>query len=212
MKQLRIMIEKLGKDRLAILLIGGLLLLVVTIPTKKEDKQSVLYATKQNQSQSMQSKNGSDKSDNRGIEMTGDALETYDRYSEYLESKLCSILQNMNGAGKVEVFITLHDAGSTIVEKDISYRRNNDSKNDGKTTTSSAEYEDKQETIYTVDENGNEVPFVAKQILPSIEGILIVAQGGDNENVKNQMKEAVLSLFELDEHKITIVKMKSKTG
>lgn len=212
MKQIKKIIEKLGKDRLSILLIGGLLLLVVTIPTKKEDKQSVLYATKQNQSQSIQSKNGSDKSDYSGLEITASVLETYDLYSEYLESKLCSILQNMNGAGKVEVFITLHDAGSIIVEKDISYRRNNDSKNDGKTTTSSAEYEDKQETIYTVDENGNEVPFVAKQILPSIEGILIVAQGGDNETVKNQMKEAVLSLFELDEHKITIVKMKSKTG
>lgn len=209
MKQLRIMIEKLGKDRLVILLIGGLLLLVVTIPTKKEEKQSVLYATKQNQSQNIKQSNQSDYS---GVNMTGNALETYDRYSEYLERKLGSILQNMNGAGKVEVFITLHDAGSTIVEKDISYRRNNDSKKDGETTTSSAEYEDKQETIYTVDENGNEVPFVAKQILPSIEGVLIVAQGGDNENVKNQMKKAVLSLFELDEHKITIVKMKSKTG
>ncbi len=212
MKQLKKFIEKLGKDRLAILLIGGLLLLVVTIPTKKEDEQSVLYATKQNQSQNSQSKTGSSNTYKSGFKMSGNALETYDLYSGYLENKLCSILQNMNGAGKVEVFITLHDAGGTIVEKDISYRRNNDSKNEGGTTTSSAEYEDTQETVYTVDENGNDVPFVAKQILPSIEGILIVAQGGDNAKVKNQMKEAVLSLFELDEHKITIVKMKSKTG
>lgn len=212
MKQLKRIIEKMGKDRLAILLIGGLLLLVITIPTKKEDEQSVLYATKQNQSTNIQSLNGSGKSDNSGIKMTGSALETYDLYSEYLENKLCTILQNMNGAGKVEVIITLKDAGSTVVEKDLSYRRNNDSKNDGGTTTSSAEYEDAQETVYTVDENGNEVPFVAKQTLPSIEGILIVAEGGDNVNVKNQMKEAVLSLFELDEHKIAIVKMKSKTG
>lgn len=212
MKQLKKFIEKLGKDRLAILLIGGFLLLVVTIPTKKEDEQSVLYATKQNQSQNSQSQTGSSNTYKSGFKMSGNALETYDLYSGYLENKLCSILQNMNGAGKVEVFITLHDAGGTIVEKDISYRRNNDSKNEGGTTTSSAEYEDTQETVYTVDENGNDVPFVAKQILPSIEGILIVAQGGDNETVKNQMKEAVLSLFELDEHKITIVKMKSKTG
>lgn len=210
MKQLKKIIEKLGKDRLAILLIGGLLLLVVTIPTKKEDEQSVLYATKQNQSQNSQSQSGSN-TYKGGFKMSGNALETYDLYSEYLENKLCSILQNMNGAGKVEVFITLHDTGSIIVEKDISYRRNNDSKNEGGTTTSSAEYEDTQETVYTVDENGNDVPFVAKQNLPSIEGILIVAQGGDNAKVKNQMKEAVLSLFELDEHKITIVKMKSKT-
>lgn len=212
MKQLKKIIEKMGKDRLAILLIGGLLLLVVTIPTKKENEQSVLYTTKQNQSINTQSLSGSGKSDNIGLKVTGSALETYDLYSEYLENKLCTILQNMNGAGKVEIFISLQDAGSIVVEKDLSYRRNNDSKNDGEATTSSAEYEDTQETVYTVDENGNEVPFVAKQILPSIEGILIVAEGGDNAKVKNQMKEAVLSLFELDEHNITIVKMKSKTG
>lgn len=212
MKQLKRMIEKMGKDRLAILLIGGLLLLVVTIPTKQENEQSVLYETKQNQSKKIQSMSVSDTTDKSGQKMTGNVLEIYDLYSEYLENKLCTILQNMNGAGKVEVFITLQDVGSTVVEKDLSYRRNNDSKDDGKTTTSSAEYEDDQDTVYTVDENGNEVPFVTKQILPSIEGILIVTEGGDNVKVKNQMKEAVLSLFELDEHKIAIVKMKSKTG
>lgn len=212
MKQLKKIIEKMGNDRLAILLIGGLLLLVVTIPTKKEDEQSELYATKQNQSQNIQSLTGNSNADKSGLKMSENALETYDIYTEYLEKKLCTILQNMNGAGKVEVFITLQDAGSIVVEKDLSYRRNNESKNDGESTTSSAEYEDTQETVYTVDENGNEVPFIVKQILPSIEGILIVAEGGDNTKVKNQMKEAVLSLFELDEHKITIVKMKSKTG
>ena len=212
MKQLKRMIEKMGKDRLAILLIGGLLLLVVTIPTKQENEQSVLYQTKQNQSENNKSMNRRGTTDNSGQEMTGNVLETYGLYSEYLETKLCKILQNMNGAGKVEVFITLQDVGSTVVEKDFSYRRNNDSKDEGKSTTSSAEYEDKQDTVYTVDENGNEVPYVTKQILPSIEGILIVTQGGDNVKVKKQMKEAVLSLFELDEHKIAIVKMKSKTG
>lgn len=212
MKQLKKIIEKMGNDRLAILLIGGLLLLVVTIPIKKEDEQSELYATKQNQSQNIQSLTGNSNADKSGLKMSENALETYDIYTEYLEKKLCTILQNMNGAGKVEVFITLQDAGSIVVEKDLSYRRNNESKNDGESTTSSAEYEDTQETVYTVDENGNEVPFIVKQILPSIEGILIVAEGGDNTKVKNQMKEAVLSLFELDEHKITIVKMKSKTG
>ena len=39
-----------------------------------------------------------------------------------------------------------------------------------------------------------------------------MTDGADRENVKKQMEDAVLSLFDLDEHKIAIVKMKSKTG
>ena len=38
MKQWKQMIEKIGKDRLAILLIGGLLILVISMPVKDDKK------------------------------------------------------------------------------------------------------------------------------------------------------------------------------
>ena len=106
----------------------------------------------------------------------------------------------------------VEDVGSCIVEKDISYQRDNDSENNGNASSSAARYEDQEKTVYTVDSQGRDIPYISKQLLPSIEGILIVTDGADRENVKKQMEGAVLSLFDLDEHKIAIVKMKSKTG
>jgi stage III sporulation protein AG len=40
-----------------------------------------------------------------------------------------------------------------------------------------------------------------------VEGILIVASGGDNQKVKQNISEAVLALFQVEAHRIKIVKM-----
>lgn len=214
MKQWKQMIEKIGKDRLVILLIGGLLILVISMPVKDDKKTD-------NSQKSTQSLTGLTEkvSEEKATGSTYDAalstdqtMQLYDTYAAYLEKKLGNALIAINGAGRVKVVVTLEDVGSSIVEKDISYQRDNDNQNDGSTSSSAARYEDQEETVYTVDSQGRDIPYVSKQILPSVEGILIVADGADKENVKKQMKAAVLSLFDLDEHKIAIVKMKSKTG
>lgn len=214
MKQWKQMLEKIGKDRLAILLIGGLLILVISMPVKDDKKAD--SSQKSTQSLTGLTENVSEEpatgSTYDAALPTDQTMQLYDNYAAYLEKKLGSALIMIQGAGRVRVVVTLKDVGSSIVEKDISYQRDNDNQNDGNTSSSAARYEDQEETVYTVDSQGRDVPYVSKEILPSVEGILIVTDGADQENVKKQMKAAVLSLFDLDEHKIAIVKMKSKTG
>ncbi len=214
MKQWKQLIEKIGRDRLAILLIGGLLILVIGMPVKDDKKAD----SSQKSTQSLTgltekvSEEPATGSTYDAALSTDQTMQLYDTYAAYLEKKLGNALIAINGAGRVKVVVTLEDVGSSIVEKDISYQRDNDNQNDGSTSSSAARYEDQEETVYTVDSQGRDIPYVSKQILPSVEGILIVTDGADKENVKKQMKAAVLSLFDLDEHKIAIVKMKSKTG
>lgn len=214
MKQWKQLIEKIGRDRLAILLIGGLVILVISMPVKDDKKAD----SSQKSTQSLTgltekvSEEPATGSTYDAALSTDQTMQLYDTYAAYLEKKLGNALIAINGAGRVKVVVTLEDVGSSIVEKDISYQRDNDNQNDGSTSSSAARYEDQEETVYTVDSQGRDIPYVSKQILPSVEGILIVTDGADKENVKKQMKAAVLSLFDLDEHKIAIVKMKSKTG
>lgn len=214
MKQWKQIIEKIGKDRLAILLIGGLLILVISMPVKNDKKAD--SSQKSTQSLTGLTEKVSEEpvtgSTYDAVLSTDQTMQLYDTYAAYLEKKLGNALITINGAGRVKVVVTLEDVGSSIVEKDISYQRDNDNQNDGSTSSSAARYEDQEETVYTVDSQGRDIPYVSKRILPSVEGILIVTDGADKENVKKQMKAAVLSLFDLDEHKIAIVKMKSKTG
>ncbi|MBP3420986.1 MAG: hypothetical protein J6K37_01795 [Lachnospiraceae bacterium] len=191
--------EKIGKDRIWICIIGGLILLVVTypIPDKKQENYTIMGEKKE-------------KAENMQVfvdENQGD----HNAYARAEEQKLSAILSRIEGAGKVEVFLSFSDYGSKVVEKDVSYSRNNEeqmgmNQEELYTVTS----ENTETTIYTVGEDGNEIPFVQKVTLPKVEGVLVVTQGGDNEGIIREMKEAIMALFGIEEHKIKIAKMKGE--
>ena len=115
-------------------------------------------------------------------------------YVSYLENRLEEILGQIEGVGKVKVMITVSDTGETVVEKDI------------RTTIDS---ETQEETVFVEDNTGS-YPYVGKEIMPSIEGIVVVAEGGGNATVAANISNAAMALFPVEAHKIIVVKMSSK--
>lgn len=115
-------------------------------------------------------------------------------YVSYLENGLEEVLGQMEGVGKVKVMITVSDTGETVVEKDI------------RTTIDS---ETQEETVFVEDNTGS-YPYVEKEIMPSIEGIVVVAEGGGNATVAANISNAAMALFPVEAHKIIVVKMSSK--
>ena len=115
-------------------------------------------------------------------------------YVSYLENRLEEVLGQMEGVGKVKVMITVSDTGETVVEKDI------------RTTIDS---ETQEETVFVEDNTGS-YPYVGKEIMPSIEGIVVVAEGGGNATVAANISNAAMALFPVEAHKIIVVKMSSK--
>lgn len=195
---------KIGKDRFLILIIGGLLLLVITYPLPSSPgKESGGTGSGGNTgaAKTVNTQSGSD------TLMTGAETD----YTRETEARLAAVLSNIYGAGKVQVFLSYSDFGISVVEKDVSYTRNNEERSGGDTqNTSVLNTENSEETIYTTDEAGNEVPFVNKITAPKVAGVLVVAQGGGNENIQQEMKEAIMALFGIEEHKIKVVKMKGE--
>lgn len=195
---------KIGKDRFLILIIGGLLLLVITYPLPSQ--------TKKDAGQTL-SAGGGREAGAAGALTENSTLKTGTGadYTEKTEARLAGILSNINGAGKVQVFLSFSDFGMSVVEKDVSYTRNNEERKGGDAQdTSVLNTENSEETIFTTDESGNEVPFVNKITAPKVSGVLVVAQGGGNEKVQQEMKEAIMALFGIEEHKIKVVKMKGE--
>lgn len=60
--------------------------------------------------------------------------------------------------------------------------------------------------IHTTGENESDVFYSAGE--QKVEGILIVAEGADNSVTVQNIQQAVMSLFQLEAHKIKIMKMK----
>lgn len=197
--------ERIGKDRFLVLIIGGLLLLVITFPLpdgKGEQADSLRNA----QSAAGQMTKETTETTPGAVDGRSDTT-----YVTEMEGRLSDVLSDIYGAGEVRVFISLEDYGSSHVEKDVSYSRDNEERADGETQmTASVTTENTEESIYTTNDAGDEVPFVSRTLAPKVAGVLVVAQGGRNESVCLEMKEAIMALFGIDEHKIKVVRMKGE--
>lgn len=143
--------------------------------------------------------------------MTGDGSEERaEAYVKELEEKLEAMLRQMDGVGEVKVMITISDYGENIVEKDESERLSTVTEStSGNIDKTSVEQEIKNESIRVEDESGS-YPYVEKELLPTIEGVMVVAEGGGNPSVVSDISKAAMALFPIEAHKIIVVKMSDK--
>ena len=177
--------KKLKRSDWLILVLAGILILIIALPTDTEEKK-----------QAEKSKENISKENN-----------TMEASKDEIERKLEDILEKIDGAGDVKVMITYQDSGTQVVEKDKNTSENSLEESDSTGGVRSTKEQQIQEsTVYEEADAGN-TPFVSKELLPKVEGILIVASGGDNQKVKQNISEAVLALFQVEAHRIKIVKM-----
>lgn len=186
----------LKKENMIVFALLGILLLVVAIPIDTDSSKEKVK----------------DKEEDNNKEDLSAYDSQVDENLEYclqLEQRIEELLSNIDGVGEVQAMVTLVTSKELIVEKDEPVTRNTITESDGdggtrSTNESSYDYE----TIYEMDDNGNKIPYVIKQIEPEIQGITVVAQGGGNAMVQKNISDVLEALFHLDAHKIKVVKMK----
>lgn len=183
--------EKKTKERFMLLALVGLLMLVVVWPVGSKDGKKETQTT-----------NSVDKTDET-------AYNYADRYTANMENRLKAILEKVEGAGSVQVMITVKNSGEQVVEKDKTYAENKTVQNgeNGQNTTTD-NINRSESTVY--DSNSGGSPYVVKQLEPEIEGVLVAAQGAGDETVVNEITYAVQVLFDVPVHKIKVVKMSSR--
>ena len=197
-------VTKLRKDQLLIMVLAGVLLCVIALPVKKSDSSSRV--------QSDIADSNIDTMENKQTEQA--RQEQYDLYyTDYWEQKLEQALSCIEGAGSVEVLITLKESEEKILEKDVPEEMSEtveaDAEGGNRTIT---ERKIEEATVYTVNEAGQNVPYVSKVIQPVVEGVVVIAQGGDSEIVKQNIIETIQVLFGLDANKIRVVKGKTNNN
>ena len=177
------------------ILLIGLLLLVIAIPVPREsDKEQ--EETKRETSVGIRSGNG-----------TGAEDTLVGQYEAYLEKRVADALECVEGVGKTEVVITLKSSGQKVIEKDqISNSRTTTEEDSAGGTRVEKEGEAEKTSIYEQREDGSQTPYVSREMLPEVEGVAVIAEGGDHPVVVQNITEAIQALFGIEAHKIKIMK------
>ena len=150
----------------------------------------------------------SNKKEDKSIDYKEQSLNTditEDSYEKQLEKRLEEILSKVQGVGNVDVMIVL-ESGKEIVTKDDNIKENGTTNEEALNGDKRQITTDKSQSS-TVKISGDE-PLVLKELSPKISGVLIVAQGGGNVEIKNTLIEATNALLGVEMHKIEVLEMK----
>ena len=176
----------------------GVLLLILSWPSGSKDAANKETA---NEIESINASSKDEASVTKNQSQTG-------IYTYKLEERLEEILRKVEGIGDVEVMITLQGSKELVILKDQPFTEERINESDGeggKRISYNHSYE--ENTIMVENEDGSKTPYVLKEIEPQVEGIVVIASGGNNAPIINQIIEAAQVLFGVPAHKVKVMKM-----
>ena len=170
--------KKSPKEAMLILFLSGILIYVILIPVDS-GKENI-----------------KEKNQTTSTIIEENDIYAGDEYKKQLEKELEDFLSQIKGMGKVKVLIYMKNSQEYIVEKDVpaTISEGADNKESIKDET----------TVYTVNDSGEQVPFVAQTVLPDIDGVVIAAQGASDEGIRLQIFNLVKALYGLEVNKIDV--------
>ena len=124
-----------------------------------------------------------------------------------LEDRVCEVLTEIKGAGKVKVMINFADSGEivTATTSNTSQDKTYDKSTSGDRTTES---KTDVTSPVIIEKNGEDTPLIIKEIAPEVVGVVVVAEGADKASVRINLLQAVQTLLNVDADKVEIFTMK----
>lgn len=199
----------LKRDNLIILVLAGILLFIIALPTKSSDKTSDGKQGEEAKNQAfMNEKNNSYGNENIAYdELYAYAGFSEDEYRKKLEQELEAILANTYGVGKVRTMITLSCSPEIVIEKENRYSRSQTNETDSEGGSRIVTQIEEQESAVYKTEGSSATPYVVKTLFPRVKGVVVVAQGAGKGSVDKNITEIVQALFDLEANEVKVVKM-----
>lgn len=179
-------VREMKREQWLICGLAGLLLLVIAAPVKQKEQK------KTQEEIEVQSQEQAD-----------------DQIRQSYEKQLEGVLSQVEGVGAVQVAVAMESTGKKQVEKDSPEDTSTSSeKGDSETQRTSQTVNTGETTVYEDTGDGGQIPYISSSTYPEIRGVIVVAQGGGNPVIVQQIQEAVMALFHVEAHEIKVLKMK----
>ena len=114
------------------------------------------------------------------------------------QAEMEAILSRIEGAGRVELMLTLRTSGASVYQTDT------------RTVTSGSGTTEECQTVFGQTSGSGKEPVVQTTLAPQYQGALVVCDGADRASVRLAVVQAVASLTGLGSNQIAVVKMKGQ--
>ena len=172
--------EKEKKKLIGLLIVGALCVVSLVFLNFVQDKQQV----------------SKDIQDDNQVTKQEESEEQKSSEKDDLENQLTSILKEINGSGDVSVMITYDNSQ----EIEPAYNSSSTKETTSETDSSGGERTEKK-TLVTSDSSN---PIVIKTKEAKIKGVLVVASGASDPQIKQTLYEAVQTALQISGHQVEV--------
>lgn len=135
---------------------------------------------------------------------------TVENYERTYENQLKEALEDMLGVDDVTVVVNVESTESKVLEKNRVTKRQTTVEKDPEGGTRNVEDASVDEQLVIIRSGEKEEPIVIETKKPEIRGVLVVARGADNIEVKKWIIEAVTRSLGVPSHRVAVMAKKTK--
>lgn len=133
-----------------------------------------------------------------------DSMSNVEKYEKAYEQELKAALEEIAGVKNVTIKVNLDSSEEKILEKNTVKRSQTTGETDKTGGKREVEDESLDEKTVIIREGDKETPVVLRTEKPQVRGVLVVAKGVDNIQVKAMVKEAVIRLLDVPAHRVSV--------
>nr|WP_235788562.1 stage III sporulation protein AG [Salipaludibacillus sp. CUR1] len=190
---------------IVLILIGVFMMLIGSFLQKEEASEPVITALEAESNGEEEKETAVFKSENK-TEDKG----LKDEFEAYYEKQLKQALEEVVGVSNVTVMVNTAGSSKNIYEKNEQTKEQHTEETDREGGTREVSDTSKDEQVVIVRSGDKEEPLIIQQKKPEISGVLIVANGVDNIQVKTWVVEAVSRVLDIPSHRVSVMPRKQK--
>ncbi len=122
------------------------------------------------------------------------------------EERLSAIVGSIEGVGECQVMVTVVNGVEYVYATEQSTNTDRQEDSNG-TSNKIVERDDKEETVIVVDTGNGREGLLVTEIQPTVQGVVVVCQGGDNEEVRERVVQAVTVALNISSKRVCVTKL-----
>ncbi len=131
-------------------------------------------------------------------------------FEEHYENQLKEALEQIVGVHSVTVVVNVEATEKKVYEKNTILKNQTTKEEDKEGGSRILEDQSTEDQLVLIRDGDKDVPVISETKKPEIKGVLVVAGGADQLQVKKWIVEAVTRMLDVPSHKVAVMPKKSK--